>query len=112
MNPPGLMATTATSGGSPSAETLYSHAQKLLANCGIEMSPSKVSRLVREYRNRVETNGFSFEAFLLNTVQLSAQQRRQALANPDIARAISYSDPTGETAVNNVLRGGGGDYAA
>jgi hypothetical protein len=111
MSPPGLMA-TATSGGSTSAETLYSHAQKLLANCGINMSPSKVSRLVREYRNRVESNGFSFEAILLNTVQLTAQQRRQALANPDIARAISYSDPTGETAVNNVLRGSGGDHAA
>jgi hypothetical protein len=36
-------------------------------------------------------------------VQLTAQQRRQALANPDIARVIAYTDPTGETAVNNVM---------
>jgi hypothetical protein len=103
MSPPGLMATREPSGGSTSAETLVEHAHKLLCNCGIQMSPSKVSRLVREYRHRVERNGFPFEAFLVNSVQLTAQQRRQALANPDIARAISYADPTGETAINNVM---------
>lgn len=92
-------------GGPTSAEALISHAHKLLANCGIAISPSKVSRMVRKYKHRVENNGFPFEAFLVNTVQLSAQQRRQMLANPDIASVISYSDPTGETAVNNVVRG-------
>lgn len=92
------------SGGSTSAENLVNHAHQLLANCGVEMSPSKVSRLVREYKRRVETNGFPFEAFLVNSVQLTAEQRRRALANPDIARAIGYADPTGEAAVNNVMR--------
>jgi hypothetical protein len=58
MSPPGLMATREPSGGSTSAETLVEHAHKLLCNCGIQMSPSKVSRLVREYRHRVERNGF------------------------------------------------------
>ncbi|MHC9292492.1 hypothetical protein ACRCUN_08475 [Mycobacterium sp. LTG2003] len=92
-------------GGSTSAEALVTHAHKLLANCGVSISPSKVSRMVREYKRRVEKNGFPFEAFLVNTVQLTAEQRRQMLANPDIARVISYSDPTGETAANNVDRG-------
>lgn len=68
------------------------------------MSPSKVSRMVREFKNRVEKNGFPFEAFLVNTVQLTEQQRRQVAANPDVARVISYADPTGETAVNNAMR--------
>lgn len=68
------------------------------------MSPSKVSRLVREFKHRVEKNGFPFEAFLVNTVQLTEQQRRQIAANPDVARVISYADPTGETAVNNAMR--------
>jgi hypothetical protein len=103
MAPPGLTATR-TTGGDTSAETLIKHAHKLLCACGIQMSPSKVSRLVREYRHRVERNGFPFEAFLVNSVQLTAQQRRQPLANPDIARVIAYADPTGETAVNNVMR--------
>jgi hypothetical protein len=104
MSPPGLTATLKTSGGDMSAEALIKHAQKLLCSSGIEMSPSKVSRLVREFRHRVEIEGFSFGAFLLNTVQMTAEQRRRALANPEIARVISYADPTGERAVNNVLR--------
>jgi hypothetical protein len=105
MGPPGLTATP-TSGGTTSAETLIKHARKLLANCGIPMSQSKVSRLVRTFKHRVEANGYPFEAFLVNSVELTAQQRRQALANPEIARVIAYADPTGEAAVNNVMRGG------
>jgi hypothetical protein len=49
-------------------------------------------------------NGWTFFEFLANAVQLSAEQRRQALCDPDTARVISYLDPTGETAVNNVRR--------
>nr|MCV7317250.1 hypothetical protein [Mycolicibacillus parakoreensis] len=62
--------------------------------------------MVRDYKRRVEQNGFPFEAFLVNSAVLSAEQRRRALLNPDIARVISYADPTGETAVSRVLRGG------
>ena len=101
-----LAATRLTAGGSTSAETLVRHAHKLLADSGVAMSPSRVSRLVRDYKRRVETNGFGFEAFLVNTALLTADQRRRALLNPDIARVVSYADPTGETAVNNVVRGG------
>lgn len=104
MGPPGLLATREATGGSTSAETLINHAQRLLANCGVPMSSSKVSRLVRQFKKRVEGNGFPFEAFLINSIQLTTDQRRKALQQPDIARVISYSDTTGETAVNNVLR--------
>lgn len=104
--PPGVMPETIT-GGSTSTETLIKRAHTLLDDCGISMSPSKVARIVREFKRRVEHNGFSFEAFLVNSVQLSADQRRRALANPDIARVISYADPTGETAVRRVMRQGG-----
>lgn len=99
------LASEQATGGNTSAETLIKHAHKLLINCGITMSPSKVSRLVRDFKNRVESNGHPFEAFLVNSVQLTAEQRRKALANPDIARTIAYADPTGETAVHNVLHG-------
>lgn len=100
----GFLTATRTPGGDTSAETLINHAQRLLANCGIPMSSSKVSRLVRQFKRRVEGNGFPFEAFLINSIQLTSDQRRKALQHPDIARVISYSDVTGETAVNNVLR--------
>jgi hypothetical protein len=104
MNPPGLMAATGT-GGTTSAEGLIKAAHLILDNCGIAMSRSKVSRLVRDYQHRVAQNGFPFFAFLTNAVQLTAEQQRSALLNPDIARVISYADPTGERAVNNVIRG-------
>ncbi|WP_261880078.1 hypothetical protein [Mycobacterium marinum] len=97
---------TYAAGGTTSAEALIKHAQKLLADCDVRMSPSKVSRVVRQFKHRVERNGFPFESFLANSVMLTADQRRRALAHPDIAKAISYADPTGERAVSNVLRAG------
>lgn len=86
-------------------ETLIRDAHVILTNCGVAMSPSKVSRLARAFKTRVERNGFAFFDFLANAVQLDEQQRREALANPEIARVIGYADPTGETAVAHVMRG-------
>lgn len=101
-----LATQTPPAGGTTSAETLIRHAHKLLRNCGVQMSPSKVSRLVRDFKRRVEQNGFPFEAFLVNAVQVTAEQRRALLADPAIARVISYADPTGERAVSNAMRAG------
>ena len=69
------------------------------------MGTQRVTRLVRQFQARVERNGFAFFDFLANSVRLDSATRRRALADPDIQRVISYSDPTGETAVRNVLRG-------
>jgi hypothetical protein len=85
-----------TTGGSTSAEELIRAARIILDNCGVSMSQSKLSRLVRTYLVRVDSNGFTFVDFLANTVQLDASTRR---------RIISYADPTGEAAVRNVMRG-------
>lgn len=68
------------------------------------MGARKVNRLVQTFETRVERNGFAFFDFLANSVQLSAQQRRLALADPDVQRVIAYSDPTGESAVGNVMK--------
>lgn len=102
--PPSLLATREPTGGTTSADTLIEHAHKLLTDCGITMSPSRVTRLVRQFKYRVESNGFAFESFLANTVQLTVEERRKALQHPDIARVVSYTDTTGETAVKNVMR--------
>jgi hypothetical protein len=102
MSPPGLTATQA-SGGTTSAETLIKHAHKLLNDSGIQMSPSKVNRLVRTYKRRVEANGFPFEAFLVNSAELTDDERRQALAGPGRRRVKGIpADPTGELAVDNL----------
>jgi hypothetical protein len=98
------MAYSSSTGGSTSAETLIRAAHLVLDDCGIIMSPSKVSRLVRQYQQRVAQNGFSFFAFLANAVQLSAERQRAALRNPDVVQAISYAEPVGELATNRVLR--------
>jgi hypothetical protein len=100
-----------TDGGSTSAashgqiEDAIRATHRILANCGITISPSKVSRLVRRYDARVQQNGWTFIDFLATSVQLSAAQRRQALNDPEMERVISYRDPTGERAVRNVMGG-------
>jgi hypothetical protein len=104
MPPPGLLAIP-TSGGTTSTEALIKAAHLVLDNCGIQMGASKVSKLVRTYEHQVAPKGFPFFAYLTNAVQMSAEQQQRALLNSDIARAIAYADPTGETAVNNVMRG-------
>ncbi|WP_231969251.1 hypothetical protein [Mycobacterium sp. E735] len=109
MSPPPVI-TKPQSGGTTSAEarSQTQHAIRathaILANLGVEMSPSRVSRIVRQYEARVMHNGWTFLDFLTNKLQLSAQQRRRMLADPEMARVTAYLDPTGETAVNHVLR--------
>ena len=105
------LAGTLTSGGTTSAEAtgqtekLLRVAHVVLDNCGLAMSASKVSRLVRNYEAQVAGNGWTFFDFLANRICLDAERRRLLLLNPEVARVISYADPTGETAVNRVLRG-------
>lgn len=95
---------TGTNIGERERIALVESARVILANCGVSIGHGKVNRLVRTFRSRVERNGFEFFEFLANTVQLDTHQRRAALANPDVARAIAYCDPTGETAVHHVLK--------
>lgn len=105
---------TLASGGNTSAETLIREAHAWLDSAGVYMSKSKVTRLVRDYKNNVEGKGFSFTDFFANKTLIRADERRralarrQALADPKIARVIAYADPTGETAVNSVMRAAGG----
>lgn len=83
---------------------LIADAGVILTNSGVSMSRSKLSRLVRSFRARVEGSGWEFFDFITNSVALSEERRRAAMANPEVQRVIAYSDPTGETAVDNVLR--------
>lgn len=110
MSPPAATAVTAV-GGHTSAEAkkgqteeLIRDARAILTNCGVIMGQSRISRLVRQFEHRVERNGFAFFDFLANSVQLDADTRRRALANPDVQRVIAYADPTGETAVAHVMK--------
>ena len=104
---PGLLAAPRSGGTtSPSKSELIGAARVILDNCGVQFSQNKIVRLVLQFLDRApRANGHAFFLYLTNAVQMSAEQQQSALLNPDIARAIAYADPTGETAVNNVMRG-------
>jgi len=93
------------SGPGQGRDALINAAHLILANVGYPMSATKVQRLVSTFERR-QCHGFTFFEFIANSVALSADQRRAALLNPDIAQVIAYADPTGESAVNNVMRRG------
>lgn len=111
MSPPGAVVYSARSGGSINTggtsqrERLIRAAHAILDGCGYEMGPSRVLKIVCAFERKVASNGWSFFEYLANTVQLDADKRHQLLNDPDVMRVVSYADPTGETAVSNVLRG-------
>ncbi len=92
-------------GSAPSVEKLIRETHLALGSAGVCMSPSKVTRLCREYVSRVAGKGVPFGAYLANAVALDADRRR---AFDSLYYRLSYADPTGETAVRRVLRGGAG----
>lgn len=88
-----------------SSSELIGLTRLILDNCGIAFGQNKIVRLVRRFKERApHAGGHVYFQYLANAVNLSVEQRHRALADPGIARAITYSDPTGETAVNNVMR--------
>lgn len=104
MRPPAA-ATRMSGTASLGTNELASAARVILDNCGITVSQNKIVRLVLKFRERApHANGYAFFLYLTNAVQMSAAQKRTALLNADVAKFITYADPTGETAVNNVTR--------
>lgn len=92
---------------SATPEQLFREAGRLLAACGVAQSGAWILRTVRDYSSsRAASSGFPFGAYLMTRVQLNAEQRRTILANSDLAYVLEYADPTGETAVRNVIREG------
>lgn len=85
-------------------EALIRETHALLINTTVSLSPSKVTRLCRDYVHKVANKGIPFGYFLANSVALDADQRR---AFDAVYYRLSYADPTGETAVRNISRGGG-----
>ena len=105
--PPAVKPHTAT-GGSTSTESASTElrvraAHLVLAHCQVELSPSKIRRLVHQFEVSVQRNGWTFHEYLFNAANLTADQRRHVLAHQSLARLLSYADPTGEQATNHVL---------
>jgi hypothetical protein len=109
MSPPGLTATH-PSGGTTDVEDLIRQAHATLDEFGLELSAMKINRLCRTYKRRVARNGHTFRAFLLNSIQVGADERRGSPADPAIARVprprqphlLRFADPTFELALRNL----------
>jgi hypothetical protein len=84
-------------GQTETVEALIRRAHRELDLTGRKMSPSKVSRLIRQ---RVSIAGNASASRMVAAYLASAS----AHAAFD-AFCLSYSDPTGETAVRNVMAG-------
>jgi hypothetical protein len=95
------------SGGATSpTQTELVNAARTVATClGLSLSENRIVRLVLRFKSKAPQGGkHLFFQFLCSAVDLNNSQKRAALAHPDIARVIGYADPTGEQAVNNVMR--------
>ncbi len=90
-------------GGSATPESLTRDAHRLLDACGVARSPKWVQRVVRDYCS-ASASGLPFGMYLANRVELNAQQRQAVLDRSDLRYLLEYADPTGETAVRQVLR--------
>lgn len=90
------------SGSLPTVEQLIRDTHRVIENCHLRTSPSKVTRLCRDYVNYVAGKGISFGVYLGNAVTLTAEQQRRFDA---AYYSLTYADPTGETAVRHVMAG-------
>ena len=110
MSPPGLMANPQASGGSTGTEAksqvelAIRAAHKALNDCGVQISPRKVNRIVRKFAVRAKRDGWTFHQFLSGEANLQPEQRRRLLASQEFARCIAYLDPVGDRAARDVDR--------
>ena len=81
---------------------LQRDARTLLEACGVDRGGNWVSRTVRDYL--AAPVKVPFGLFLAARVELSAEQRRRLAEREDLRYLLSYADPTGETAMRNVMR--------
>jgi len=70
---------------------------------GVQVSPGRVIKLVRTYVRRVQGDGVVFADYL---AQVAVGEHQRRLVADELSRVTAYVDPTGESAVNNVVRGG------
>ncbi len=69
----------------------------------VPVSPGRVIKLVRTYVRHVQGNGLAFADYL---AQIAVGEHQRRLVTDELRKVTAYVDPTGERAVNRVLRGG------
>lgn len=108
MSPPGLSKCSAPGGSwntdkGRQRDAAITAAHRALNESGVIMSPSKVARMIAKFDHALK-RGCTFHEFLVRETSASAASIRRLVAHPEWHRVIAYADPTGETAVNRVMR--------
>jgi len=94
---------TGTWDGGPQRDRLIAAAHTEVANRGVQMSWSKVRRMVQMYERQAQRYGYDFGRYL--DTQIAMEMQRRVVAD-ELVKVTAYRDPVGEAAVNRVLRGG------
>lgn len=81
-------------------ELIIRAAHKALADSDIAITPMKTNRIVRRFEQALRRSRMTFHEFLTD----EANRDRIKMKDPLLSRVLSYADPTGERAVNNVMR--------
>lgn len=69
------------------------------------MPARRLHRIVQEFKEAgIQARGFGFLDYFANSLALDLDTRRRLAADPAIAKAISYADPTGELATSNAMK--------
>ena len=97
-----VASSTGSWNGGPERDRLITAAHAVLSNCGVELSFTKVRRMVQNYERRAQRYGFDFGKFIANQVVMSEHQRR--VVADELRKVTAHVDPVGEQAVSNVLR--------
>lgn len=89
----------------PSTDQLVHAGRIIVDHFHISFTTSRILRLAIQFKSRApQGDKYLFFEFLSAQIHLTDSQKRAALSTPEIARVLVYNDPTGEQAVNNVLR--------
>lgn len=91
---------------SPGLAELKSFATLICGNAEVAIGSNRIFKITQDWHRRMpNASGYAFFLYLTSEVfRLSQEQREYLLLNPDVLRVISYSDPTGEKAVNRVMQ--------
>lgn len=83
---------------------------RLMEHHNIAVGARKVNRLAQGFLSRTarwdvdaERRESLFGDWLEHSLDLTTEQRHRITSDPDFSRVVSYADPVGEEAVNNVL---------
>jgi hypothetical protein len=80
-------------------EMVISAAQRALSDEGRDITPSRVAKIVQRFTEALHGSRLGWCEFLE-----AKRNQRWLRGDPVLVRVVSYLDPTGEKAVNRVMR--------